>query len=75
MKHYGSWPPGLACRLGGARDSSLESSSLASDRTSRRAHEASRTSCAGGGHPAQWGQAADLEDRAGSSASGARDAS
>ena len=58
VRQYWLWLPGLADRLGGRgrlrRSQSsrrqLGSSSLGSCRTSRRAHEASHTSCAGRGH-------------------------
>ena len=58
VRQYWLWLPGLADRLEGRgqlrRSRSprrqLESSSLGSCRTSRRAHEASHTSCAGRGH-------------------------
>jgi hypothetical protein len=63
-----------------ARDASLRSSSLWSCRTSRRAHEASCTSCAGRGHGTSRAFAHRVQlptwgIRASSGASGARDAS
>ena len=45
-----TWGNGAGSGAAEARDASLRSSSLGSCRTSRRAHEASRTSCGGRGH-------------------------